>query len=86
MKIRLSVYDIDGTKNTITDGSDRVTTFIIHPDLSDLVDGEFTDTYNITSHYSSLQLAFRLTCPPHLDSCSHFHSKFDKCKIIISMK
>jgi hypothetical protein len=88
IEIKLSVYDLDGDDNGITDGSDPVTMFVIHPNVTASVNGLFSEQYNHTNHYSSLQLAFRLTClPPHsgpdcslnYDRSSTYssHSKFD---------
>ena len=82
------MYDIDGDDRGITDGSDPVTMFVIHPNVTASVNGLFSEQYNHTSYCSSLQLAFRLTClPPHsgpdcsliYDRSSTYssHSKFD---------
>ncbi|CAI8029506.1 hypothetical protein GBAR_LOCUS16763 [Geodia barretti] len=40
--------------------------FVIHPNVTASVNSLFSEQYNLTSYYSSLQLTFRLTClPPH---------------------
>ena len=50
----------------ISESSDLITTFVIRPDVVASTDGEYSDESRYISHYSALELAFRLTClPPH---------------------
>ena len=61
-----TVYDLDVT-TTIESSSDVVDNFIIHPTISAVpsLNGPFTDTMDYNGTYSSLRLAFRLTCGPY---------------------
>ena len=56
----------------ISESSDLITTFVIRPDVVASTDGEYSDESRYISHYSALELAFRLTClPPHSgENCS----------------
>ena len=72
IEIELHVYDLDGQGTSIDYGSDHITTFIIHPDVTATTNGSFTEEKDYESDHSSLQMAFRLTClPPHFGlNCS----------------
>ena len=65
MEIVFTVYDLDGP-TTIEPSSDVVDTIIVHPTISAVpsLSDLFTDTIDYYGTYSSLQLAFRLTCGP----------------------
>ena len=66
VEIHLAVFDNDGGGNVISESSDLITTFVIRPNVVASTDGEYSDESRYISHYSALELAFRLTClPPH---------------------